>query len=695
MSRERSFESVRTRIAILGAIALLVGLACQLFFIERAQAAPPGFDANPVSHSFAETDAHPAAFPLYETLLLEFQNNSAGPVQNGTGYLSGANPGQFEVISNGCNLLLLNVGESCTVQVRFTPTSIGQKLANFVLDTDGGPSIVPLDGEGVSGSVVGSPPIDLGDLPQSIDHPYSGTAYIQSVLKAISTEISTITLEGPDAAAFTIDPNGCAPMLLQPFSSCYFSVLLIPSDQTLGLKEAEIVITTDGDPTELRIPVRALISEPPALETTPAELDFGSVAIGEQSEPQTVTFTNVGGGQLYLEQWYVVGGTSQYFKEISNTCALSTATSGLSTGESCSVTYVFAPGTRGVGNNSASGLVVTNALRAKEGALVPYHLYGYGTSTVAGGVALLEGPPESRKTLRCVPDGFPGSSRHSVTWQRNGVDIPGATWRRYELTDGDIDKQITCSLKVNSPEGPMEAISNQSGLIMPADLSGLEGSRVNPQLCQRVTGPKKRGGYRFKRTGPVQATRPLVIRGKGKFKVYAGETLLGSGKRVVRIGPRSLAAMSPGLASLSVVKKGRTPVLADMAVTPCDLAAALKTKKKPSLTVSTRIGATSFGVKLKGKLRFKPKAKGGIIRISSLDQPTQVYKLKKKRTKINGVTVVFKKKRVKVSGLPANAGVVRINFPKKKLKGKRGKAVVRAKLVYRGQARTLKVRGQR
>lgn len=62
--------------------------------------------------------------------------------------LSGSNLDQFEMVDNGCKGSTLTAGQSCTVDVSFTPTSEGAKNADLTFSDNAGTQTVPLSGTG-------------------------------------------------------------------------------------------------------------------------------------------------------------------------------------------------------------------------------------------------------------------------------------------------------------------------------------------------------------------------------------------------------------------------------------------------------------------------------------------------------------------------------------------------------------------
>ena len=82
---------------------------------------------------------------------------------------------------------------------------------------------------------------------------------------------------------------------------------------------------------------------PPAVGLSPAGVDFGNLAAGTVSPPQTVVVRNAGEGVLHVSGASVTGPGTDLFIETSDGCAGVT----LYGGQSCSIHVRFLPGVQG------------------------------------------------------------------------------------------------------------------------------------------------------------------------------------------------------------------------------------------------------------------------------------------------------------------------------------------------------------
>ena len=96
------------------------------------------------------------------------------------------------------------------------------------------------------------------------------------------------------------------------------------------------------------------------------------------------------------------------------------------------------------------------------------------------GVPIEESPPVisgtamQGQTVTCSPGGWLGATSYRYSWQRDALNISGATSASYTLTSTDVSQAITCAVVASNALGPsVPAISLP---ILPVALSGVGGS---------------------------------------------------------------------------------------------------------------------------------------------------------------------------------------------------------------------------
>lgn len=155
--------------------------------------------------------------------------------------LSGTHSGQFAQ-SNNCGSVL-PAANTCTIQVRFGPTSVGAKVADLVVTPSGGATArrVALAGTGVGSSLVVAPAsLSFGTVARGT----VSTAKTVTVSNtgAIALPIKTIALTGTNHAQF-LQTHAC-PAELAVGGTCKVSVKFKPT--SIGAKSAGLRITPGG-----------------------------------------------------------------------------------------------------------------------------------------------------------------------------------------------------------------------------------------------------------------------------------------------------------------------------------------------------------------------------------------------------------------------------------------------------------------
>jgi len=179
------------------------------------------------------------------------KNTGKVAVTIGTVTIDGPNADQFETQFPGsrdtCSDATLDPGESCTLRVRFTPTSGGAKTAQLSVPSAdlSGPVTAKLDG---TGSVVA----DLRATPSPMDF---GAIALGSMSKGRKVTVrntggSDVTLgssaiTGTDAGQFAILDDGCDGVTLAPNQFCRIRVRFTPAGAE-GPRSAALEIPSDA-----------------------------------------------------------------------------------------------------------------------------------------------------------------------------------------------------------------------------------------------------------------------------------------------------------------------------------------------------------------------------------------------------------------------------------------------------------------
>jgi hypothetical protein len=283
--------------------------------------------------------------------------------------------GPFAVSSPDCPTLpaTLPAGTGqCSLAVTFSPTVVGLQYGDVVIASIAGEQVVTLLGHGgAPGTTVtpanvifGSQPVGTVSAPQNVTLTNTGTAAIG---------VTNI------AATANFQHTNTCPASLPGGGSCTISVSFAPT--TAGTTAGAALASTDSG-----VEVVGLLGTGggptiPAVNLTPASLNFGSLVVGTNATAQTVTLTNNSGGTLQISSLTVSGD----FTETDN-CGKSVAP-----GAGCAITVGFKPTTSGTRtgtlsvSDNASGSPHTASLTGvgQDFALGPFNL----SQTVPAGVS--------------------------------------------------------------------------------------------------------------------------------------------------------------------------------------------------------------------------------------------------------------------------------------------------------------------
>ncbi|MFN8512849.1 MAG: choice-of-anchor D domain-containing protein [Chloroflexia bacterium] len=272
-------------------------------------------------------------------------NVGSGPVSFSLAGLAGADATQFEIVADTCfsagNPATLPPGASCTISVRFIPTTVGYKSALLTItDTASGtPQTVSLTGVAVTQALSVSP-ASLHFGPQQINM----TSPAQSVTITNTTN-APVTI-GPIATLpnppFIVVDNNCSGTTLGPNATCTFSVVF--NSATAGTFNGLVLIQSNlPAPATLTTVALTGIATNPSMEITPASLDFGNEQVGSVSPAQTVTIKNTGYGPLTINTATLIGLNFIDFQIVDDGCSGQV----IPAGQTCQISVRFRPFTPG------------------------------------------------------------------------------------------------------------------------------------------------------------------------------------------------------------------------------------------------------------------------------------------------------------------------------------------------------------
>lgn len=318
---------------------------------------PPALVASPTSVDFGDI----STTAVSTTRTVSIRNTTFFGVQIGTVTLGGADASQFQKVSDSCSNSTLFGSGSCSIGLRFAPTTTGPKVAAMSVPHNGAgsPLTVPLAGNGTGGGGGGgSPAVGLNTTSLAFGSITVGsTSASQNVVVtntgAANLVIGTVTVTGTNASEFTKPTDTCSGATLAPSGTCQLAGRFAPA--TAGTKTAALSIPSNaaGSPHQVALSGTGVTGGggTPAI-SLPSSMNFGFV-FRPGSSTQVLTIRSTGTANLVLGTLTLTGASD--FTIVSNFCSGAT----LAPGATCNVSIRFAPATSG--SKNATLTVPSNA----------------------------------------------------------------------------------------------------------------------------------------------------------------------------------------------------------------------------------------------------------------------------------------------------------------------------------------------
>ncbi len=241
----------------------------------------------------------------------------------------------FSIANNTCNVV--QPGDSCSIDVAFNPTSIGQKTALLWVesnDPDDNVQSVRLEGLGLE-------PIfwDYGNT--AFEDVFLGDSAINDykILNKGNTnlQIQAVYIQEDDSEDFYYSDLPNTPFTIEEGDSVEFKLVFKP--KSLGEKSTKFrIYTNDND--YLRIlngTCLEPIGPPPEISMETQAIDFSEINVGSTSDLVNIKIENKGDGNLIIHDVSIIGRDSTSFSISSNTCDL------IMPGDSCEIEVAFVP----------------------------------------------------------------------------------------------------------------------------------------------------------------------------------------------------------------------------------------------------------------------------------------------------------------------------------------------------------------
>jgi FG-GAP-like repeat/Abnormal spindle-like microcephaly-assoc'd, ASPM-SPD-2-Hydin len=221
----------------------------------------------------------------------------------------------------------LAAGKTCPITVVFKPTT-GGPLAGVLSVADdalGSPQTATLTGVGLA------PQVSLSPTTLNFATQVVNTVSAPQPVTLVNTGMAPLTISNIITPAKFGQANNCGGMV-NPGSDCTIEVTFSPTVQGPQSGTVKVYDNASGSPQSV-----ACTGTGTVVLLVPSSLSFGTVKVGEASQPKAVTLTNVGTKSVNLTSVNITGADSSDFSETS-TCSQSVPAGG-----SCAFTVTFAP----------------------------------------------------------------------------------------------------------------------------------------------------------------------------------------------------------------------------------------------------------------------------------------------------------------------------------------------------------------
>ena len=215
--------------------------------------------------------------------------------------LTGTNPTEFTVVTNGCTVAVAPAG-NCIITVRFNPATTGVKAAavSIAHNAAGTPSTVPVGGTGGS-IVVPAPVASVAPASLAFGTVTTGTLSTTQAITVTNSgtanlSVSGVTLTGTNPTEFTVVTNGCT-VAVAPAGNCIITVRFNPA--TTGVKAAAVSIAHNAAGSPNAVPVGGTGAAPGGVAVTQTVSNTTAITIRDNASaslyPAPVTISGMTG----------------------------------------------------------------------------------------------------------------------------------------------------------------------------------------------------------------------------------------------------------------------------------------------------------------------------------------------------------------------------------------------------------------
>jgi len=228
--------------------------------------------------------------------------------------------------TNNCPASLA-VNSSCAITITFTPTAVGARNGTLTIadSAANSPQLVTLTGSGFGAGVGFTPPsANFGSV-------LVNTTSAAQTITIANTGTANLTITGVTTSGDFAQTNDC-PAILNPTASCTATLTFTPT--TFGNRNGTLTINGNAGPQSAALSGVGITQ---GLTFAPSSVNFGTVPVGLQSQPQSVIVTAVGNLPTNITGIVASAGYSQ-----TNNCPATLQPAAI-----CTIAAVFVPAQQG------------------------------------------------------------------------------------------------------------------------------------------------------------------------------------------------------------------------------------------------------------------------------------------------------------------------------------------------------------
>ena len=267
--------------------------------------------------------------------IITVTSSGTGPLSVSNVSLSGENATEF---SQSHNCTTVAAGESCSISLTFTPSSVGSKSALLTIASNDAstPSVeVSIGAEGTD-----QPLPNIVIAPPTFTFANTQVGASTQVLLAIANtgnaqlDVGSISIAGTNSASFS-QTNDCSSLAV--FSICNLTATFSPAVE--GANIATLTITSNDPDTpsyEISLSGSGLAIPKPIISASTSAIDFGETLLND-TESRTITIENIGSEPLAVTLSLSGTDASSFFQMSDGNCSAMPASA------TCTVTVNFSP----------------------------------------------------------------------------------------------------------------------------------------------------------------------------------------------------------------------------------------------------------------------------------------------------------------------------------------------------------------